>query len=331
MPEVDTPPIDPALIETTKSSSSGGAQSDCVSGTYKGNVVVNIGSSSLSLYEGQCTIEGNVTVAVGAKDAVKLSQLLHIQGSLDVVGAGNTTTELVVLSNLHTVSGNVTIKGGSGQYLPRLPLLETIGEQLMINGTNAKRINGFDSLKSAKRIRVQNTGATEVVTFNALQHVSDLRFSANYALTKLPKFDALTAAGSIYVEQSCGLSVVHFDKLAGPWPANSGLTIQLSKTGVHTFNLPAATNVAKLDIDRNPELVNITLPKLKAMQGLTLRNCAKMDSLSFMKDVKLSGTVVICYNGPAMTNDVIQAFAKSNGGTLYAGGCGVQETAAICQ
>ncbi len=327
LPEIDTPPIDPALIEEAKKSGSsgGGSTGDCVSGTYAGSITLTATSSKLGNYEGQCILNGTLTIDPSAKssDIAKLNELSEIKGQLVITGAGN-KEKRTILSNLRTV-GQLSVQSTTLQYMPRLPSLRTVEGTLTIrNNSVMQDLDGLPNLqKIGTRLIVQTNFFRRVLTFNSLSDCNDIRFRQNHRLEELPGFTSLVNAGSIYIEENCSLMKLKFTAL------KKVAQLQVGKGMVGVLELPVLVEGNRLNINDNQRLTSITAPVLSKLHVVNLKNDPLVKSLDFFKFPPTS-EMTVCECDPALTQQAVIDWLKSKGSKAQFGKCGVVDTKKHC-
>ncbi len=307
-PEIDTPPIDPSLIDDQ---TSGSGASACVDQPFVGNLELADGTELPAAFESNCTIQGNVTITLdGAPPLAKIAMVRTITGQLLIQGTATKTPSL--LPNLESVS-KIGVKGAQfPDTFPPFSKLTTV-KDIYMSGVHAKSMKAFNALFSAERIEVLSCVISAIEAFNKLEEVAfRIDFKGNYATTSFKTFQSLRS---------------------GPWMRFEGLTIG----GVVPLSFPELTSASDLQISDIQQLSKLSLPKLQYLNSLQLGllpgmvhpdpiPLTKIVSLSFhscgqLNDVdwlpattQLASNANICKSGPNLAT-AVREWVKNSGST----------------
>ncbi len=312
LPEIDTPPIDPSLVEeqTEGGGSSGG--SACVTGTFQGGLDIVAGMEDLAGtgYEGQCDVQGNVTINVDAPAAQKLTQVRTISGNLTLMGQGPIKSSTTLLNSL-TQAGNLILHGTLLHHVPKLPKLTTVNEIIIRNNTQLQDITGFDALTSFTTLTINNNGVlTSIAGFGKMTEVDGrIDVQQNHQLATFSAFANMTQHNNFLRIENGPVAKIAFPKLV------NASQLQLSQIGVTQISLPALQTVGKLDFGYLTSLTTIDKTALKTINSMDLDHLPLITNVDWIPaTAKLTGTANVCTSGQGLI-EAVNAWVQASGST----------------
>jgi len=312
LPEIDTPPIDQSLIEEQTEGGGGGGGAACVTGTFQGGFDIVAGMEDLSGtgYEGQCDVQGNVTIDVDAPAAQKLSQLRTISGNLVLMGQGPLKSQVTLLNSL-TQAGNILIQGTLLHHTPKLPKLSTVKEIIVRNNAQLQDIAGFDALTSFSTLTINNNAVlTTIAGFGKVTEASGrIDVQQNHQLTTFTAFANMAKHTNYLRIENGPVSKIGFSKLT------SAGQFQLSQLGVEQVSLPALQAVGKLELGYLTSLKIIDKTSLKTINGMSLDHLPLITNIDWIPaTAKLTGTANVCTSGQGLI-EAVNAWVQASGST----------------
>lgn len=322
LPEIDTPAIDPSLIEDQQEgggSSSG--SSACVTGSFSGglNVVAGMNDLAGTGYEGQCDVNGNVVIDVDAPAAQKLTQIRTISGNLTLMGQGPTKSATSLLPNL-TQTGNIVIQGALLHHMPKLPKLATTNEIIIRNNNQLQDIAGFDALTAFNSIDIRNNGVlTSIDGFGKMTEVSGrVDVQQNHLLKSFTAFANMIQQNNYLRIENGAIAKIAFPKLV------NSAQFQLSQIGITQLSLPALQSVSKLELGYLTSLSTIDKTSLKDINSMSLDHLPLITNIDWIPaTAKLTGNANVCASGQGLL-EAVTAWVQASSSTG-------QATAKLCK
>ncbi len=311
LPELDTPAVDPALLELQKGEGSA-ASTPCHEGIKAPSLKFLPPSADPKMfgYEGQCVVGGSVTLDLSAPASMKLAEIRVIEGGL-TIRAGADVAVGQVLPNLEEVMGPIVITGTALKAIPTFGKLKK-AQLITISDNHAlKAIAGFGALESTPGIEIDNNPLlASVAGFGKLSKVtSHIRVRGNFALASMTAFAGLegTTAG------------LHFDKGVFPKLSFPKLTqlnsLVVVDNAMTQLSLPLVENVSELRLRQLDELKTIALPKLQSIVSLEISSVQHLTDAKWLPaKAHLSSTATICPVASPLV-DALKAWAQANGST----------------
>lgn len=307
-PEIDTPPIDPALIEEV--TSGGGAGASCVEAAYAGDLTVN-GQELPADFIGNCSINGNLTVFVDQPDQLaKVAMVRVVTGQLRVEGSTDKTINL--LPNLQSVS-DLRFGGNKLANFPEFPKLTTL-KKLYMSGVDVPKLKSFENVTSVQHIEIVNCVIPAFQAFNKVEDVaSRLDLIGNYATTSFKAFTNLrNGGGYMRIE---GLTIGGVNPLSFP-ALNRVTQLQISNIQqLSKLKLPALEYIQRLELGNLPALVRPDAMPVKDINFLSVHTCPQLNDVDWLpKTTQLSVSANICKSGPNLVA-AVQAWVQGSGST----------------
>ncbi len=311
LPEVDTPAVDPALLEAQKSGG-GSASAPCHEGTKAPALTIQapMADPSLAGYEGQCVVAGAVNLDLGAPASMKLAEIRVIEGRLTIGGSGDVAVAKV-LPNLEEVKGQIVIMDTALKTLPPFAKLKK-AQSILIGSNHAlTAIAGFGALEATDGVEVeQNPLLASLGGFGKLTQVtSHIRVRHNYKLTSMTAFASLNATTAALHFERGNFPSLAFPKLTG---LNSLIATDCAVT---QLSLPLVETVSELRMRRLDELKTIALPKLKSIGTLEISSVQHLQTASWLlSKAHLSGSATVCPVASPLV-EALKTWAQGNGST----------------
>lgn len=306
-PEVDTPPIDPALIEEA-SGGSGGAS--CVEIPYDGNLALS-GQEVPAMFEGNCTINGDLVIFVDQpKEFAKVAMVKVVTGQISVEGSTEKTINL--LPNLQSAS-RIRFGGNKLANFPTFPKLNTLKE-LYMTGVNVKAMKSFESVTSIEKIEIINCVISNFQAFNKVEEVPfRLDLNGNYATTSFKAFQSLRDGGAYMRIEGLtigGVNALSFPQMNRVSQLQIGGIQQLEK-----LQLPALQTVGRLELGNLPQLAHPDPMPIKDINHLRFHTCPMLKDVDWLpKTTQLSVDANICKSGAGLV-DAVKAWVQGSGST----------------
>lgn len=307
-PEIDTPPIDPALIAEASSGGSGGAS--CVEFAYDGNLVIN-GQELPATFDSNCTINGDLTVYVNEpKELAKVAMVQYVTGQIRVEGSTEETINL--LPNLLSAS-KIRFGGNKLKNFPEFPKLTAVKE-LYMSGVNVKAMKSFENVTSIERIEIVNCVISSLQAFNKVEEVPvRLDLVGNYATTSFKAFQNLRDGGAYMRIEGLtigGVNALAFPQLQRANQLQIGSIQQLNK-----LRLPALQYVGRLALGNLPALKQPDPMPIKDINHLSFHTCGQLTNVDWLpKATQLSSDANVCKSGTGLFA-AVQAWVQGSGST----------------
>jgi hypothetical protein len=308
LPEVDTPPIDPALIEQV-SGGGGGATKACVDGSYAGSLVVQGGAEIDPEFYGQCVIEGDLTVdldEVNAANVAKLGGVKVVKGRVTLLGSANAgkTNALAALQSAKEIYAN----GQKFPVLPTFPSLSSV-ERITLFNLAVDDIPGFAALGTVNQLEMRGNAITKLTGFAKLEQVLQ-RFDMinNDGLASLTGLKNLRNLSGFARFEGAALAALSLPQL------EQASQLQISQMpNLTTLSMPNISLAGSFQLGSLPNLISPAPTKLKKISSFQIHTCPKIDDVDWIpSDCQLISEANICHSGPNLF-DKVKAWVQASG------------------
>jgi len=196
-------------------------------------------------------------------DLAALVGFEEISGNLSISG---NIPNIAALDSLTTVGGNLTISNGDAlTSMTGLNNVTAVGGNLVITNDILTSLEGLNSLRTAKEVRITSAALTSLTGLDSLESVEkDFKIEGNENLTSLDGVEALTSVGEqIYITSNPALTSVA--GLGGLTANDDYININDNNALAAITGLEALTTVGTLNIAHNDALTS-----LEGLSGLTV-------------------------------------------------------------
>jgi hypothetical protein len=218
-------------------------------------------------------------------------------------------TDLNILKDYTTVTGNLVVRGGATTSLIGLEKLKTIGRSLIINETSLKNLQGLENLTSVMGISIaDNTALASLDALKNISRVSGGVFLGGMPLASLNGISNLSSIGGGFSIQYLN-NLVSLDGLSNLISVGGSLELRSMDKLTSLAGLENLTSVGGIFFDWC-----YMLSSIKGLEGVTsvsgsiwILYCEALADLQGLKNLTRVGDQLWIFENTALCNSLAEA------------------------